>query len=515
MPRLRLLRSSLGLMAVALALLGTGAILLSTAFDTEASARLLGGNAPVNVGAASLLDVSAHNSPTVARSPVDGARLAIANRLDQPGFSCALHLSPDSGATWSQLPIPAPRGEEGKCFAPDVASGADGTLHLSFVTLKGRGNVPHAVWTSTLRPGARALSTPVRAGGPLSFQVRLSADPDVPGRLYLTWLQAADVGLLRFTGPGNPIRFARSDDGGRRWGPHARVSGAARGRVVAASLARGPGRGLYVVYLDLGDDRLDYEGGHQGRGGPPYPGPWRLVLSRSLNGGASWEENVIDEVVPTERFLAFLPSFPSLAIDRRRNVLYAAFHDGRLGDADVRLWSSADRGATWSGPRRINDTPRRDRTAQYLPRLAVAPNGRLDVLYYDRRSDPRNVMNDVSLQSSFDGGKTFTDSLRLTDRPFSSRIGFGSERGMPDLGSRLGLVSSENRALAVWTDTRAGGKVPGKQDLTRAVVAIPQAPGLPGAVRCGLRYGGAVLLLAWLAVLAARVIRLRSRRSAA
>jgi hypothetical protein len=232
------------------------------------------------------------------------------------------------------------------------------------------------------------------------------------------------------------------------------VSGAARGRVVAASLARGPGRGLYVLYLDLGGDRLDYEGGHDGRGGPPYPGPWRLVLSRSLDGGATWEENVVDEVVPTERFLAFLPPFPSLAIDRRRDVLYAAFHDGRLGDADVRVWSSADRGATWSGPRRVNDTPVRDRSAQYLPRLALAENGRLDVLYYDRRSDPRNVMNDVSLQSSFDGGRTFTDSLRLTDRPFSSRIGFGSERGMPDLGSRLGLVSGDTRALAVWTDTR-------------------------------------------------------------
>ena len=515
MPRLRLLRSSLGLMAAALVLLGAGAMLVSSAFDREASARLLGGNAPVNAGAASLLDVSAHNSPTAARSPVDGARLAVANRLDQPSFSCALHLSSDSGATWSQLPVPAPTGEEPKCFAPDVAYGADGTLHLSFVTLRGRGNVPHAVWTSALRPGARALSTPVRAGGPLSFQVRLSADPVVPGRLYLTWLQAADVGLLRFTGPGNPIRFARSDDGGRSWRPPSRVSGAARGRVVAASLARGPGRGLYVLYLDLGGDRLDYEGGHDGRGGPPYPGPWRLVLSRSLDGGATWEENVVDEIVPTERFLAFLPPFPSLAIDRRRDVLYAAFHDGRLGDADVRVWSSADRGATWSEPRRVNDTPVRDRSAQYLPRLALAENGRLDVLYYDRRSDPRNAMNDVSLQSSFDGGRTFTDSLRLTDRPFSSRIGFGSERGMPDLGSRLGLVSGDTRALAVWTDTRAGGKVPGKQDLTRAVVAVSEPSALPGPVRSGLRYGGAVLVLAGLAVLAARAAPRRSRRPAA
>lgn len=37
-------------------------------------------------------------------------------------------------------------------------------------------------------------------------------------------------------------------------------------------------------------------------------------------------------------------------------------------------------------------------------------------------------MNDVSLQSSFDGGRTFTGRLRLTDRAFARGSGFGSEQ---------------------------------------------------------------------------------------
>ena len=53
--------------------------------------------------------------------------------------------------------IPEPKGEGGKCFNPDVAFGADGTLTLSFVTLKGPGNVPHAVWASTSKDGGRTL----------------------------------------------------------------------------------------------------------------------------------------------------------------------------------------------------------------------------------------------------------------------------------------------------------------------------------------------------------------------
>src|SRR5918997_5144690 len=133
---------------------------------------------------------------------------------------------------------------------------------------------------------------------------------------------------------------------------------------------------------------------------------------------------------------AFSPPSPSIALDGER--VYAAFHDGRLGDADVNLWSLPAGESDWEGPTRVNDTRRGDRTSQYLPKLAVADDGRLDVAYYDRRADTTNVLNEVSLQSSFDQGSSFTPRARLSDAAFSSRIGFGSERGLPDLGNRIG-----------------------------------------------------------------------------
>jgi hypothetical protein len=490
------------LFGAALLLAGTGAVLVSVAFDHPPSPERLGGNIPVNPGAPNLEDISAHNSPTLVRSPVDGRKLAVANRIDTPRFSCALHVSQDGGGSWRQTPIPAPGGEESKCFAPDVAFGADGTLYLVFVTLKGRANVPNAVWLSRSRDGGRTLSKPAKALGPLSFQVRLAADPTAPRRLYLTWLEASGVGLYRFTEPGNPIRLARSDDGGESWGTPVTVNSPSRQRVVAPSLAVSTGDQLSVLYLDLVDDRLDYEGGHEGRGGTPYPDPWRLVLARSEDRGETWSESVVEErLFPTERILAFLPPFPSLAVDGER--VYAAFHDRRLGDADVFLWASGDGGKSFGEPLRVNDTPKRDRTAQYLPRLALAGDGRLDVLYYDRRSDKRNRGTEVSLQSSFDNGESFTRSVRLSERPFDSRVGFGAERGMPDLGSRLGLISDDERALAVWTDTRAGTEASRKQDLARALVGFSGPPRLPDAVIDLLRFGGIPLALAGLVLLAA------------
>jgi hypothetical protein len=171
------------------------------------------------------------------------------------------------------------------------------------------------------------------------------------------------------------------------------------------------------------------------------------VLARSTDRGGTWEESVVEEeLTPTERFIVFTPPFPSLAVDPDSGRVYAAFQDGGTGDADVHLWSLPEGAEQWEGPRRVNDTRPRDGTSQYLPELAVAPDGRLDVVYYDRRADTTNVLNEVSYQYSFDEGESFSRRIRLSDRPFSSRIGFGLERGMPDLGSRLGLVSDERRA---------------------------------------------------------------------
>jgi len=505
------------LIGVALVLLGLGAILISTAFSSDLPApKKLAGNLPVNPGAPDVTDISAHNSPTLVRNPEDPANLAVANRIDTPRFSCALHVSFDGGGHWAQVPIPTPPGER-LCYAPDVTFGADGTLYYSFVTLRGRANAPNAAWLASSKDGGQTLSEPQRIQplGPLSFQVRLVADPKVPNRLYLTWLKASGVALYKFTQTGNPIQFTRSDDGGQTWRAPVRVSSGVRERVVAPSSTVGPKGELYVAYLDLGQDMLDYEGAHEGRGGPPYPGPWKLVVARSLDGGATWQESTVEErLVPSERFIVFTPPFPSVAVGPSGRV-YAGFYDRRRGDADVLLWSLARGADSWKGPTRVNDTPAPDRTAQYLPKLSVAPGGRLDVAYYDRRADSDNLLNEVSLQSSFDGGDSFTNRVRLSDRPFSSRIGYGSERAMPDLGSRLGLVSTDERAMAVWSDTRAGNPESNKQDLARGVVAFTDPPTLAGPVKVLLLIGGILLALAGAFVLITRAASYRLRRQRA
>ncbi len=498
-------------LAGALLLMGLGAVVVSTAFDEPESVRTVGRDAPVNAGASRPSDIRSNNSPTLVGNPASDRNLTVANRIDTPQFGCALHVSFDGGAEWVDTRLPLPEGEQRKCFGPDAAFAPDGTLYVSFVTLKGRANTPNAGWVVRSTDGGRTFSAPVRTLGRLSFQVRLVVDPGDSRRVYLTWLQGSDLGFLKFAGPGNPIQSARSDDGGATWGPPTRVSSPARGRSIAPTPAVGADGELYILYLDLGEDRLDYEGAHAGEGGPPYPGPFSLVLARSVDEGSTWGESVVDEIVPIERFVVFFPAFPSIAVAPDGRI-YVAFHDARLGDPDVWLWSLGKGSEDWEAGTRVNDTPGRDKTWQYLPQLAVAPNGRLDVTYYDRRTDPENVMNHVSLQSSVDEGNSFTPALRLSSKPFSSKIGFGAKNDLPTLGSRLGLISTDDRALSVWTDTRAGTVASNKQDLARAVVALSDPARLSPPAKDGLRYGGIALMLIGLALLAASL--LSSRRTA-
>lgn len=483
-----------GATAVALMLLGAGAATAAAAVETTPQPMLAGGNAPLNEGAGDPMDLSGHNSPVIARSPTEPETVVVANRLDNPDFACALYISTDGGASFSRAELPLPDGP-GKCYAPDVGFGPRGRLYALFTELRGDGNRPHAVWLATSEDAGQTWSEPTEVAGPLAFQAGLTVHPDEPGRVHVTWLQAEDTATLAFPETGYPIQLATSDDGGRTWSEPATVSDPARERVVAPNLKVGRGDALHLLYLDLGDDRLDWAGGHEGRGGPPYSGEWELVAARSTDGGTSWTETTIDTFNPTTRIIVFLPDFPALAVDRQRGRVYAAFHARAGGDADVMLWRSPDAGATWSQPVRVNDPPAEDGTAQYLPQVAVAPTGRVDVVYYDRRDDPDNVMNEVSLATSRDAGASFTDRLVLSDEPFDSRIGFGGWRDMADLGARLALLSTEQRAMAVWADTRAGTQISEKQDLVHQVVAIPSGP-IDPVVQAGLGYGGAVLALA-------------------
>jgi hypothetical protein len=456
-----------------------------------------GRNGPVN--AAGLIE--AHNSPSLARDPRNPGSVVITDRVDRPGFSAGLSWSANDGRTWGHTALPLPRGHD-RPYAPDVAFAPDGTLFVTYVDLVGTGNVPADLWLSRSSDGGRTLSAPVRVAGKLTFQARLAVDR--AGVVHVTWLQADEVGLLSLAGRPAPIVAVSSADRGRTFSPPVRVSDPRRALVGAASPVIDSDGRLVVLYEDFKDDRRDF-GNLEG---PPWDRPFSLVVTRPIGSGAFAAGVELERnVVPTHRFLAFLPEFPSLAAGPG-NTLYAAWSDGRNGDEDVFLRRSRDGGATWSAAQRINDNPLHDKTSQYLPRVAVAPDGRVDVLYLDRRRDRRNVMTDATLASSADG--TSFRNVRLSTRSFDSRVGASAAPQLPiDFGSRLALASDDGRSLAAWTDTRLGSAATGRQDVFAADYTTPSASFLTRSPVIAIL---AVLAAALAAVSLIRRDRLRRER---
>lgn len=456
-------------MATAAAAVLVGATFIAVGLLTRTTAAASGAPhvaSQVPVTATDLIRRASNNSPELATDPTDPRFVIIANRLDAP-FSCSLQISGDRGRGWlTVLPVPKLPAGADTCYAPEVAFGNDGTLYYLFVGL-GSGNSPMGAFLTTSRDRGRSFGTPWKILGPERYQVRMAIDNSQgnEGRIHLVWLQAgspAPTGGLPATR--NPIMSAYSDDGGESFSAPLQISDTERAHAVAPALALGPDHSVDVVYYDLGDDVRDY----MGLDGPPWTAStWSLVMTQSTDGGLHFSRGTVvdSNIVPPGRVMLIFTMAPVSIVVDDSGRLFVAWHDARNGDWDVLLRRSIDGGQAWEKPVRLNDDPIHDGRDQYLPRLSVAPSGRIDAIFYDRRGDTDNVGTNVYYTWSSDAGKTFARNVRINEVTFSSIVGprytIASAHGLFEFGSRVGLYSTDTTVLAAWTDTsntRAGIK---------------------------------------------------------
>lgn len=457
------------------------AVALGTVFGGCASVRsrlhaTVGPNGPVTL--VDLRTPTANNSPMLAADSTDPRFVVAAFRRDAPDFGCGMQVSGDGGRGWVPArPVPRlPPGAE-KCYAPEVAFDQAGTLYYLFVGLKGKGNNPMGVFLTSSEDRARTFRPPRLVLGPSNYQVRMAVDPTLGarGRIHLVWLHVGAPAPLGGLPPSvNPILAKHSDDGGRSFSAPVQVSDSNRPRAVAPALAPGPDHAVHVLYYDLQENRVDY----QGFEGPTWPGRWSLVSTSSYDGGRHFGPGatVDNRLVPPGRVMLIFTMPPPALVASRAGALYAAWTDARNGDPDVFMARSGGAGRAWSAPLRLNDDAVHNRRDQYLPRLSLASNGRLDAIFYDRRADRGDRHNDVSYTFSSDGGRHFSPNVKLTSEASDSQIGqrylVRSASGLVEFGSRIALLSRPGAALAVWTDTRNTSPGLAQQDLFSAQVTL-------------------------------------------
>ncbi|TCK73842.1 sialidase family protein [Acidipila rosea] len=150
--------------------------------------------------------------------------------------------------------------------------------------------------------------------------------------------------------------------------------------------------------------------------------------------------------------------FPQIAVDPRSGDhkhahLYVTWSDYRNGDIDVFCARSENGGRTWSEPVRVNDDPVHDGSDQFYQWLTVDPvNGAVSILFYDRRGDQENRKTFVTLARSVDGGKSF-HNYAWSVKPFVAN-------DQEFMGDYSGIASYNNRVYGAWTEdaTPTGGR---------------------------------------------------------
>jgi hypothetical protein len=98
---------------------------------------------------------------------------------------------------------------------------------------------------------------------------------------------------------------------------------------------------------------------------------------------------------------------------------------------DVHIVRSTDGGSTWSAPVRVNESPSGTNAWQWFGTMAVAPNGRLDVVWNDTRSDSSGLISELYYAYSLNGGSTWSVNVPISPS-FASTVGWPNQNKIGD-----------------------------------------------------------------------------------
>jgi len=141
-------------------------------------------------------------------------------------------------------------------------------------------------------------------------------------------------------------------------------------------------------------------------------------------------------------------SYPAPAFDSANGRLYVTYADIKGTYAQMYIQSALGTDLTsWTAPTAVSPGA----GDQFEGELSTAPNGRLDLAFYDRRYSA-NALVDVTYATSSDGGQTWR-TVRVTPSGFDpSQWGVPSGSSFrPFIGDYNGIASTSTSAELTWT----------------------------------------------------------------
>jgi hypothetical protein len=382
----------------------------------------------------------------------------------EPGSSSrsGIARSADHGETFVDLGKAPPNPRAIGISDPSLAVDSKGTFYISTIQQVPAGRSTESyMGVAKSTDGGQSFSPAVLIAGTgpttAHFQDKelIAADNTggpFDGYLYMAWTE--------FAPGGSQILFVRSTDGAQTFSSPLILSDGKNG-VQGATPAVGPNGEVYVLWLSFGQ-RSELKIRKSLDGGLTFE-PERVVAPFSVKSDSTASRTCGRRALKGNiRYL----ELPSMAADHSslptRGTLYVTYSsapEGTVDIADVFLVRSIDAGESWSAPLRVNDD--QTQSDQFQPALAVAKDGTLGIMFYDRRLDPGNLNIDVFMTRSTDGGQTFESNIRVTDRSFPvppiaiNGRNFDNLRSICYMGDYNQMAADDTFFYLVWGDNRA------------------------------------------------------------
>jgi len=379
-----------------------------------------------------------YDGMSVAVDPADENHIVVTDANMAAG-KCTWHTTFDRGKEWIDGTFQEPAGYTG-CHIngaagghvptgpAGVAFGSNGVIYATYASANQEQGTRESVIVARSTDGGETFTASVAArppGDDVSYaRPQMTVVPSSTGGadrlLVSTWLCNQNG---RFC-PG--ALFLKSEDGGASWTTPVAIHPADIGVRSPSEPVVLPDQTILVTFIADFDD-----------------GTASLHLAKSTDAGATFTSAIIDRQARIgDRY-----DPAKMAFDPRANAIYLVFTDQRTGQQQVFFRKSLDKGVTWSDPTGI--APDQNATSTGVsrtPSVGVAPNGRIDVVYY--RTPAANTDN-VFWASSVDGGVTFR-SRQVNESPIR-RFEFNRAIGIwypPD------VASVDSGAWVAWSDSK-------------------------------------------------------------
>jgi hypothetical protein len=564
---------SRGILAATLATMG---VLLAPGFASAAGPPAL--TRPIQATKVDLDPGRLYSSPAMAVDPKNPLHI-VGGWADLRTRRCGLVRSTDGGSTWVRpdaspdtSTFPFCSQSQGGVIQAPVAFGGDGMLYMALngwgteeparaggAVMVARSSDLGDSWeTVVVRNAREKTGNDAESIRPVQ-SIAVDANSGKDDVIYVTFARSLANPPAPNAQPSSPM-VAVSHDGGRTFGEATNLaegvfeSPAVRDQALAAvtttTAAPGPtstttippagskaaqpnqaanfgsagSRNGMVARVD--DKGTAYVMWPTGTANVTPAPPGGLALSKSTDSGKTWSSAVSIPFSYDNATGGPAGAYPQFQVSPKTGSLHIVYNRNPTPDitglSEVYDRVSYDGGATWSEAKPLSDDDPKVYAGQFFPNVSIAPNGRVDVVWWDTRDIQGLRGTDAYYAYSNDDGKTWSPNVRVTDRSIDRKLGIWGNNY--DIASQPGVASTNAYAVFGWDDTRNSDL--GFQDskttgggLQDVYIAAAQFEAIGGGSSSAAKvvFAGVVGLLSvgLLLVLAAVIARRRTREAAA